>query len=240
MFSYGRAFLRSLGRRFLVAAAILVITSVTTIISIFYEEQIKEILSNYNITPSNIFIFLVDRPFLIPALVLTSYFAWAFYEVVTASNWDDVAFSEYNPNSPYEGVGWGIRVKNNKEKDIVCFQADIYQMEERNPNSEYSLPPFDFPFGLAVSAGIERLIHSGVTIGRGKEGIITLAMQINNHYLITGHMVKITMMDNSEAQIVVRVSGDYDEIPLKPKFISAKLSLVNNVLAIGEVRSVKP
>src|SRR3972149_2267573 len=90
-------YLRKGARKMMILLAI----SLSFLAGLVFENEISAYLSRFGITINNGFLFVSENQiifFVLPALVLTGYFAWAFYKVFTEHNWDDVIFQNSNPS----------------------------------------------------------------------------------------------------------------------------------------------
>lgn len=235
------------------AFTIFMVAAVSTVWAIIIEGQIEDILNEYNINLATIIVFFVNRPFFIPVLVLTGYFGWAFYKVVTAHNWDDVEFVTWNPMITREAKG-GIKIENNKnevlencEADMMLHesigkeQADSIELEEMFIDSEY-------PAGLYWWVD-NKIFEGPIDIGRGKEAYLVIVYYDRDpgvevlgeknpeymKYLIKTKKTAHIGLFTTQRLIKIRISANVENKPLLPKEINVKVDVYSDDDMIIEI-----
>jgi hypothetical protein len=206
--------------------AMILITSASVYSFILVRDNaVSSFLSKIGIKINDVFSFITDKPYFLPILILSAFFVWAFYKVVTEHNWDDVLFENVNPagiSFPYAR----IKVENTNNEYIKKCRAELESFELlqdfRHNKYMYDSDKHVLPVNLAwVVDGKE--IYTPIDIDRNGKCFISVAVSDpleKDALAIFSTNVKggspIVSMHAGEYRAKIKVYADINDEPLAP------------------------
>lgn len=127
MAKYAKKYFKYIRKGARVAMILIASASVYSFILV-RDNAVSSFLSKIGIKINDIFSFITDKPYFLPILILSAFFIWAFYKVVTEHNWDDVLFENINP----AGLSFPhirIKVENTNDEHLVNCTAKLETLE---------------------------------------------------------------------------------------------------------------
>ena len=206
------------------------------------DELFSRVISGNNDLFKSILDFLQDWGWMLPIIVITIYFIWAFYKVINEKTWDDIVYKSWYPSINID-IRCGISLYNDDIEDIKNVQATILSIDYPSLDAQ-PLNNKIFPLSLPVfNTQIEKdRKYEPVQIRQGNFAYFPLIYNdIENpnsgNYLIRAY--KFMSVSSGECEIKVKLNANIKEASIRPLILLIKIGYKDGLSFIKEIEKYR-